>query len=37
MSYYGEFRSEVDADAVWANRVERQEREHWEREQAVTA
>jgi uncharacterized protein (DUF433 family) len=37
MSYYGEFRSEVDADAVWAERVERQERERWEREQAVIA
>ena len=37
MSYYAEFQSEVDADIAWATKVEQQERERWEREQALTA
>jgi uncharacterized protein (DUF433 family) len=37
ISYYADFAGEVDADAVWAARIEADERAQWEREQAALA
>jgi hypothetical protein len=36
-SYYAHYAGEVDADAVWAARVDADERRRWEREQAAPA
>jgi uncharacterized protein (DUF433 family) len=37
LSYYSEFKTEVDADAEVAARIEADERTRWEREQAPLA
>jgi len=37
MSYYSDFQAEIDAEIVWATKIEDQERARWEREQAVLA
>lgn len=37
LSYYAEFGREIDTDAMWAARVEAEERARWEREQATIA
>ena len=35
MSYYAEFRTEIDAASRWATTIEEAERSRWEREQAA--
>jgi uncharacterized protein (DUF433 family) len=37
MSYYSDFLAEIDAEIVWATKIEDQGRARWEREQAVLA
>ena len=37
VAYYADFASEVDADAEWAERVEADERSHWELQQSAIA
>ena len=35
IAYYADYQAEVDADAAWAQRIEDEELERWERRQAV--
>ena len=37
VAYYADFRTEVDADARWAERVEADEYQRWERQQSALA
>ncbi|MFT3852819.1 MAG: hypothetical protein QM733_08795 [Ilumatobacteraceae bacterium] len=37
LSYYADYRAEIDADQAWADAVEDAERQRWEREQALLA
>lgn len=37
LSYYADFRDEVQADHAWADQVEADERRRWERQQATSA
>jgi uncharacterized protein (DUF433 family) len=37
VSYFADFRAEIEADTEWAMRIEANERARWEREQAALA
>lgn len=37
VSYFADFTGEIEADAIWAARIDTDERSRWEREQAALA